>query len=46
MADLYDEMDIGDSGLNNNSSKASQKDSKIKNKVIRLDKIVEMSENL
>ena len=32
MADLYDEMDIGDSGLNNNSSKASQKDSKIKNK--------------
>ena len=29
MADLYDE--IGDSGLNNNSSKASQKDSRIKN---------------
>ena len=30
MKDLFDE--IGDSGLNNNSSKTSQKDSKIKNK--------------
>ena len=30
MNDLFDE--IGDSGLNNNSSKASQKDSKVKNK--------------